>query len=352
MESPSLRGTVVGHPEIDNATPFAASLTFGLDESGRPLLVVLVEATYALAAGRSPTLAEEQPPTSLTGELWGEDSSTSSYRIEPAFAFMKPATDVALVGHAHALRGPVTELEVLFRIGSIGRLVRVVGDRFWVRAMGTIGATSPVAFAQMPLGYERAFGGWDRSHADPTHHTFEPRNPIGMGFRAPDGVFEERVPLPNIEDPRDLIRQYGQRAAPAGLGFVSPHWSPRAELAGTFDAAWAKERHPLSPLDFDRRFFNAGSKGLVAAGYLRGDEEVVIENASMLGRLVFRLPNVRPPACRVSLRGLPDREVAMAMDTVVADTDRGVLRLTFRGFTELRGGAHDVRAIHLKPADT
>jgi hypothetical protein len=58
----------------------------------------------------------------------------------------------------------------------------------------------------------------------------------------------------------------------AGFGFISPHWQPRAGLAGTYDASWQASRAPLLPVDFDRRHLNAVSPGLVAPGYLRGGE--------------------------------------------------------------------------------
>lgn len=339
----------MGHPQIDNQTALAVSFSAASDENGRPLLVVFVQATYAIAPGRAPTLSDEQPETSLVGELWGEDSAVSSYRIEPAYAFMKPATDVVLLGQAHAPARPVTELEVAFRVGALGKTLRVIGDRSWVRANGVVGATRPQPFVQMPLSYERAFGGWDRSHADPASHGFEPRNPIGVGYRTTDLRFEEGIALPNLEDPRDPIRTFGQHVAPAGVGFVSPHWSPRAEFGGTHDAAWVRDRQPLLPGDFDRRFFNAASPGLIAAGYLRGDEQVVVENACAAGRLSFSLPGTAPPRCKVELRGLADADLETALDTVVVDTDKSLLRMTYRAHTTLRAGLHDVRTIRVAP---
>jgi len=336
----------MGHPEIRNQTPFAVSFSFAMDEAGRPLLVVLIQASYEIAAGRSPALCETQPEASLVGELWGGDSASSSYRIEPAFAFMKPATDVVLLGHARTLGRPVTQLEVLFRVGPVSSLLRVTGDRSWVRVAGSVAASRPQAFSEMPLVYERAFGGWDLSHDDAAKHGYEARNPVGVGYRAPEGRFEEGIALPNVEDPRDLVRAYGQVLVPAGVGFVSPHWSPRRELGGTYDAAWANSRRPLLPLDFDRRFFNAASRGLVAAEYLRGGEPVVIENASLLGPLAFSLPSAAPVHCKVELRGRPDVEVDASLDTVVVDTDRHLLGMTYRQLVPLATGPHDVRTIH------
>ncbi|MCC6559520.1 MAG: DUF2169 domain-containing protein [Polyangiaceae bacterium] len=338
----------MGHPKIENATAFALEMLFVTDEEGRPLLVPLVQATYEIAGGRGLVLAREQPPPSLTGELWDPKAKVSSYRIEPAYAFIKPATDVVLVGHAQDPVRPVHELQVTFRVGPVGKVLRVVGDRFWVKSAGAIGATRPMPFTRMPLSYERAFGGWDRSHADPAHHTFEPRNPVGTGFRAPGSHFEEGIQLPNVEDPSDPIHRWGQVVAPAGVGFLSPDWQPRAAFAGTYDEAWTKDRMPLLPKDFDRRFFNAASPGLVAPGHLNGDEPVLVENASPHGRLSFRLPGVRAPRCRVELAHADDASPELRLDTVVVDADADRVHLLYRAHVALRDGPHDVRTIALE----
>lgn len=338
----------MGHPAVDNTTPFALEPVFLTDEEGRPLLVVLVQATFDLHPVRGIDLAERQPPLSIAGELWGADAATSSYKIEPAFAFFKPATDVVLIGHAQAPRHAVPELQVVFRVGPVGKAVRVFGDRAWVRSSGGLVPSRPRPFDRIPLTYEHAFGGWDRSPPDPAKHAYEPRNPVGIGFRAPNAAIEEGLRLPNIEDPDDPLQHYGQTVAPAGMGFVSPGWQPRAALAGTYDEAWSKARKPLLPRDFDRRFFNAASRRLVAPGYLRGDEPVLVENASPFGRLSFRLPGLRAPRCRVGLVLQDDAPVELRLDTVIVHTDADRVLLLYRGHVVLRDGPHDVRTIALE----
>jgi hypothetical protein len=337
----------VGHASIDNLTSLAIETTFPSDEAGRPLLVVLAQATYAIAPRGPLMLADAQVAPSLAGELWGADPATSCFRIEPAFAFTKLATDVALVGHAQSLRGPVAELLVTFRIGALAKTVRVFGDRVFARAGNAIAATRPQPFERMPLSYERAFGGWDRSSPDLSAHVFERQNPIGIGFVAPNAPFRDGTALPNLEDPEMPLHAYGQRVLPAGFGFVSPDWMPRAAFAGTYDEAWQRQRMPRLPVDFDRRFFNAGARGLVANGYLKGNEAVVVEGASASGRLAFNLPGTPPPDVRVALTTGPDREVAMQLDTVVIDTDADRVLLLYRGNTVLRDGPHDVRSIEI-----
>jgi hypothetical protein len=120
---------------------------------------------------------------------------------------------------------------------------------------------------------------------------FAATNPVGTGFfldkRSADG---QRVP--NIEDPRQLIGAWDDRPAPAGCGFVAPSWLPRRAYAGTYDERWQEEQFPLLPADFDMRFFNCASSGLVCDGFLVGDEPVELLNLSPHGPLSFRLPGI------------------------------------------------------------
>jgi hypothetical protein len=131
---------------------------------------------------------------------------------------------------------------------------------------------------------------------------------------------------------------------------VSVSWQPRASLAGTLDEAWEKERMPLVPKDFDRRFFNGASAGLIAPGYLRGDEPVTVAGASARGALSFRLPGMPPPRCRVGLAKGRDAAVEMQLDTVVISPDEDRVFLTWRGHVALRDGPHDVRAVTIEAA--
>lgn len=335
----------MGHPSVTNQTPFAHELMALADEELRPLLVLVVKATYAIRP-EGLKLAEEQVPVQVAGLPWGKPEE-SSYRYEPECAFTKLATDVVLLGHAWAPNQKTRELLVSLRVGPLEKSVRVLGDRTWQRRLGFISMTKPLPFERIPLVYERAFGGWDRSEPEPHQHAFEPRNPVGVGFRASSRSFEEDLRLPNLEDPNDPLERFGQRASPAGFGFLSPHWQPRAAFAGTYDETWDKARKPLLPKDFDRRYFNAASPGLVAPGYLQGNEPVVITNASLQGALTFSLPGQLPPTPTVELAGTADAHPEMRLDTVILDTDEDHVLVLWRGHLTLAEGIHDVRAVHI-----
>lgn len=334
---------VTNHPEVTSAAPFKVELLFLQDEQARAVAVPLGMAAFRINADRELAPAEdvELPPSA--GTLWGPPE-TSSVQYETQIAFTKVATDVVLIGHAWS--NGRTSVDVRIRIGPIDSRMRVIGDRVWDRTLLGVYATDPTSFEKIPLRYEHAFGGWDRSDDDPSRHTFEPRNPVGTGFRARSGQFEEGVRLPNLEDPACLIENYGDVVSPVGVGFTAPHWQPRVSLAGTYDANWQKTRMPLYPLDFDRRFFNAASPGMVAQGYLQGNEPVALENVTPDGHLSFQLPNLAPPTCNMRLRGRREDEVLSTnLDTVIIDTDQMTLVLIWRTYLPLRNGPLDVLSL-------
>ena len=140
----------------------------------------------------------------------------------------------------------------------------------------------------MPLRYERAFGG-----EDPHGGLREPRNPVGVGFSEHAEHLVGR-PAPNVELPEAPLTSWRQRPPPAGLGPVAPRGSPRVELAGTYDAAWQRERMPLWPRDFYCCFFHAAPLDQQVPGHLREGTRVEASALTPAGLLRFDLPRTRP----------------------------------------------------------
>jgi hypothetical protein len=330
-----------------NETPFAAQELYLSDEEGRELLTVVVKATYAIHADGRLQLAEEQRPVEVAGTYNG-DPETSSPRYEPEVAPKKPATDVVLIGHAHAPHAGTVQLDVSFQVGPVRKTIRVFGDRYWFTRMGFRVMSDPAPFWKIPLIYERAFGGWDHSPSDPNKHTVERRNPVGVGYYPKRfSSFVEGAPVPNLEDPRHLIGSPTDSPPPAGFGFIGPGWAPRLNYAGTYDDAWMQNRMPLLPIDFDRRFYNAAPADQIVPGYLRGDEHVVVLNASPEGRLSFKLPGTPPPQCLVEMQDETLCTLESRLDTVIIDTDEAVVVLIWRAHSLLRSGFHAVRSIRV-----
>jgi hypothetical protein len=318
--------------ELVNRTPFAAERIVLPDPNGGDLLVAAVKCTYLLTKKGRLEPADAQFPVQHADDFHGEPG-TSSVRWESDLAPFKPATDVALLGHAHAPNGPEGEVHVSLRAGLLHHVLAVFGDRHWRVGFGM---SSPKPFERMPLIYERAFGGTDRSAPEPQHHEEEARNPVGRGFRARRSARSlGDILLPNVEDPRCLIGSPGDRPAPAGYGFIARQWEPRRRLAGTYDRAWRERRAPLLAEDFDDRHHNAAAPSLIATPHLKGDEVIELIHLSPRGPLRFQLPGQRP---QVSLGlGRQRHALTLRFDTLVLLPDDDKVVVVWRGSRPLIG---------------
>jgi len=334
----------VPYQGLANLTPFAAQLLLLSDEHGGDVLTCVVKATFVVRPGVNGScalaVADEQEPVCVAPVHYG-DPSTSSVKYDAEVALKKLGTDVALIGHAYS-QFAAEYLDVSLTVGPARAVVRVFGDRFWTTTLGRWTATPPQRFEVMPLVYERAFGGWDRSSPDPSHHEFEPRNPVGVGYVSrKHGLPREGAPLPNLENPYDPITAPTDSPAPAGFGFVGQHWLPRATYAGTYDDAWKTQRMPLLPSDFDPRFYNAAHPSLIFQGFLRGGEIVEVLNAWKHGPMRFALPALQPFTTLRMADGATQRS-GMGLDTVIVDTEMERLSLVWRASLLVHKRVHDI----------
>jgi hypothetical protein len=239
----------------------------------------------------------------------------------------RTGTDVVLLGQAYAPRGRARTCDVGLLVGPVTKVVRVFGERRWVRAMASWVASEPVEFERMPLTWERAFGGRDLTDAE--RPVAERRNPAGTGFAARSSKERlEGLALPNLEDPHHLISSWNSHPAPAGFGVVAPAWAPRIGYGGTYDAAWERDRLPFLPDDFDERYHSTATAELQARPHLKGGEPVKLVGASARGDLVFALPKLAL-SITAWIRGKPTVHRPV-LDAVVIEPDLERISLTFR----------------------
>lgn len=332
--------------KINNHTSCEYQILFANDENFRPVVTPVIKATFDIFPTGQLAFSKSQVPVNLEGEFFA-DPESSSYRYEPECAFMKPATDVVIIGDAVSGKGPVKHLLVEIQVGPLQKKIGVIGNRHWIKQ--AIGYVSSAAepFERMSLSYENAYGGWDRRHEHPNLQGFEPRNTVGKGYYRTD-VDDTGVPLllPNIENPDALIKHIGDQPQPTGCGFTLPHWTPRSFYAGTYDQAWTENRSPLLPADFNRKFFNAASPGLIAEDYLTGKEKVVLKNMTTEGYLAFDLPGARPPVCEIESKdGVTLLQTKL--DTVIINVPDRQLHLIWRNYLVLRSGPHDLESLDI-----
>lgn len=310
--------------QLKNETPFKAQIMLLPDRNGIDTLYTVVKATFTI--GESLGLAEKQVPVTLADEYFGEPTS-SSIRAASDVSIGKPSTDIIINGSAWARAGtPTWQMDVSASIGPVAKTIRVFGDRVWDASSGVASIAWVAPFERMPIVWERAFGGSDITEKGPV---MEARNPAGTGFRVSNGAKPlAGLPLPNVEDPRAPISSWNDAPAPAGLSAVASHWIPRRDYAGTYDEAWQKNRAPYLPTDFDPRFCQMASLGLVTPRPLVGGEEVVLEGMTPNGVLRFWLPIVRVAVAYRLDVGVESPPAVL--DTVIIEPDAQRLMMVWR----------------------
>ncbi len=327
--------------EVVNLSGFQVQHVLGLDSEGLEVLAVIVKATYDVRKGHA-VLSAEQEPVRLADEYVGKPGSSSLLHAGEG-AIFKPCAEVLLTGHAYAPEVGARDALVTLKVGSVRKRVRVFGERTWRRTLLSVHPGTPEPFEKLPLVWERAFGGVDELLGA------EPRNPIGVGFRAPKSKNPlVDSPVPNLEDPADLLKDANGRPVPAGFGPVCAHWEPRVRRAGTCDAKWMEERAPLLPEDFDPAFAQVAPVDQVLTGYLQGGEDLEVTNASPSRRLACRIP--RPDVAVMIAIGEERRSVALCMDTLVVDGDHERFTLALRGQTPVQGLLYDIDWIRIGPS--
>ncbi|MCP3690056.1 MAG: DUF2169 domain-containing protein [Gammaproteobacteria bacterium] len=272
--------------QLNNKTPFAAAMSLFPNPQGVDTMYAMVKASFNI--GPKWTLLDEQIPPVEADIYWGEPES-SSIKYASDYHTGKPSTDIIVTGLACAAEQQmVKQLDVGLSVGRVSKNIRVYGDRQWFD--GRI--SEPAPFKTMPLVYEKSFGGMHLVEGEVD--SADARNPLGIGFAGNRSAKQMNgVPLPNLEDPRDLISEHSQTPMPACFGYCSPAWEPRVSYAGTYDETWQTQRAPYLPEDFDSRFFNMAHPDLVYPGYLQGGEVISITGMHPGGALNFELPEVK-----------------------------------------------------------
>ena len=307
--------------QLKNNTPFITGFALFPNLDGIDTLYLMVKATFVI--GNQWTLADKQLPIQEADEYNGEPAD-SSLKSTSDFHIGKVATDILIYGLACSPKQqPVTQMNIGMEVGSLRKTLRVFGDRVWKD--GQISSANP--FVNMPVIYERAFGGQDV--IDNRIRAAEQRNPVGKSFvgRKSESEFNNQ-PLPNIEYPNQLMTSLGDIPAPAGFGPIAPNWQPRVSMAGTYDQNWQTNRAPYLPNDFNQRFLNVAPSDQIYPGFLQGGEPVKIVGMHPEGDFQFNLPAVKL-VNSVSIKG-KDLSSPFNMETLALYPNQKQLTMTWR----------------------
>lgn len=314
--------------DVVSACPLRVASLAWKARTGTWVLTVVCKATYRLEQHTSP-LADAQEHPNDEDNHWDDDPRKSVYAPSDLAPF-KTRAEVLLVGNAFAPGGaPVPSLNVRLRAGEVDKTIAVHGARSWTLD-GRL--REPIAFARMPLRYERAAGGPDTE------------NPVGMRPDAPNAYGE--VPLPNLWPPDRVPQHRGEIIPPLAFGPLAPGWPARRAKLGQLAHSFSLRdlSRTAQALEIDPLYFTSAPRDQQLAE-IRSDETLLLENLHpRFPRLVTKLPGIAPRAY-VERRNTAPQEVVLRGDTLWIDTDRSIVTLTFRCQVPMSAAAEPGRVI-------
>lgn len=327
--------------EFVNQSGAEAGWTLAFDRDGRELLVIAIKATYHIPPNdQKPTLAEEQVKLVLADEFTGEPGCSAPLR-ETDYAPRKLRCDVVLNGSAYAPGGtPTSAVEVSLRAGSMRKSFSVFGDRRWRDFI--LAPSGPERFIQMPISYDRAYGGADWNEDEPEKVATYSENPVGTGYHP----IRHRAALlgkllPNTSEGKIPISETKGRYRPMSFGPVGRNFLPRYKHAGTYDQSWLDNEAPFWPADFSYAYFQCAPDDQQVP-LLRGGEEVELQNLTPDGVRFFRVPHRQIPVICISHKR-DDVQMEPVCDTLLLEPDLGRFSLTWRASVPLQRNLFELK---------
>lgn len=303
---------------IINKTPFAAGQQFVQSSSGELVWQIVAKATFEIDAGQEKLfLAEKQVKVHQKDEYRGEPHNSSLVHASD-FALGKFNVDLLLNATAHSPgERPVTELLAGFRLGQLVKVLKIFGNREYDSFLGIIHATSPSQFFQMPILYEKAYGGFQEDDKKGRIY-FEKRNPAGTGYfisrKDSLGLW-----LPNIEYPGYPTKKRAGRNEVAGFGPIPPHWWHRARYAGSHKT----EGQPVFPLEtkdtFNPLYLQTAPEDQQLKEYSGGEAVILYNLHPRYDEIRFNLPQVNIH-CEILMDGETSKHESH-LQTIVMEPD-------------------------------
>jgi hypothetical protein len=345
-------------------------------------LVAIVKRTYAFQPAPRPRLALADVQVPLREVPLVELVGQSELVDDGDLVAQKIATDVVVLGHAHA-PGGAKETLVSVAVGKMARRLSVIGPRrLEVRPDGTVRFTPTESFTKVKLSPRLAYGGydaWAQARLDPVPSVLAaslqepptglygyPRNTLGVGwFVDVDRFRADGALLPQIEDPADPLladkvfvpaaERWIDAPISASIGWIHYTSYPRMHRmvgsmlhhapperpireAGFPDGSDLLEPWTPSGASVRPRALQGAAPGL-ATERLSGDELVILEHLHEAApRIELSLPGEIPI---ITLRPPDVRPIqpAPVLQTVRIEPDENRISLTFSAAVPLMAPA-------------
>lgn len=341
------------------SAPGVRTVLQGRNDKNQPIFSVLFKRTYDINQSEPLSPAEKARPF-VQNDLYYDDGDPewATVKYESEFTAFKTQTDVVIIGKAFAPQGkPAHQFDVVVEVAEKRKTLCIFGDRHCLHRHNASPAfTDPVPFVEVPVQYERAYGGKDMQ-SNPEAPFYYPRNHVGVGVVVKN-IKEtvEGLRLPNIEDPQDLLtperiiigdpERWPVQPLADGLGWFQRTWYPRCSFVGAMpaylgvDTVLREEVLGLVPKGqvglawqyklpmFDLRFNNGASRGLMFP-HLGGGETIRLTNLTPAGLLEFKLPE-ETPSMMLDI-GLGENQLQVFLDTVIVRLEEMQVDLICRG---------------------
>lgn len=329
----------------------------GKNEHEEPIFSVLVKRSYSIKNGVLERKDTDNEFRKIDKYYDDGDPEWSTVQYEYDLAPYKPYIDVVVIANAYAGDAEAQSMSVSVKIGNREKKLTITGDRVChYRKNASPIFSDPIPFKKMEIRYDNAYGGIDEeSNPDiPFHY---PRNFTGKGVALLNT--KERVqnlPLPNIEDPNDLLlperviigtpEKWHKQPIPQGLGWCQRSCYPRSALLGSYPlytevgVVTPEEKMGMLPKNhialakqfrlpsYDAYFNNGASVGMLFKK-LKGNEKVSLTGLTPEGLLEFHLPNERP---NIKLDiGLGEQQLKSKLHTVSIRPDDLEIDLIWQG---------------------
>jgi hypothetical protein len=322
-----------------------AGYTAAVQPSGREMIVVAVKGTFHIPEDpdKEPELAKEQAEL-VPSDMFTGEPAFSAPVYENDYAPRKPRCDVLLNGSAYAPGGkPVDRVSVSLRVGAMTKSFEVVGNRAWKAGALYMTSTKPEPFTVMPISYDNAFGGVDKSQEDTMKFKWYPTNFAGVGYHEFTAAeFVDGNPLPNTEERGQTVSDPRGNYRPMAFGPIGRAWQPRPKLAGTYDQKWLDEKFPFLPDDFKDEYYQSAPQDQ-QTDHLKGGEVVELTNLTPEGRTIFRLPKQLEVSVLYFLRSGEMVEATANSDTLLLEPDRRRFMLVWRTTQPVRRSIREVQ---------
>jgi hypothetical protein len=297
--------------------------------AGKDLLTIVVKGTGAFDPETGEVALRSTPFLVLEDRIV-RDALIGSLEHATDVALFVPRPEIVVTGKAHAIGGPAREVAVALALLRGERRIfqkspRVVGDRLAPTDESEL-PSEPEPFEEMPLVYERAYGGM-------THLA----NPVGVGIeRDLDG----RVRLPNVyyDGPHD-------EDLPAGFGPIPSVWPSRRGRRGSIshgevnNLSWVELPH-----DLDESYFQCAPRDQWVGELRAGDVLTLTGMHASLETVRLVVPAYQGAAQWTSPRG-EALNVSLRLDTLFVAAESLVCELLHRATIQVP--RHDLHGSYL-----